>query len=110
MQATNKIKNRTKPLQSTQSSISINSSAKSYQVPTITTCDSTLFSRLFNSILGTISPMPQYLEKEQIWLMKEKRCFCCKERNHKAYDCPRKGKIAAILEGLSEGSDSQRKE
>ena len=42
--------------------------------------------------------------------MKERRCFSCKKRGHVTYDCLKKGKIAAILEGLNEGSDNQKKE
>ncbi len=42
--------------------------------------------------------------------MKEGRCFNYKERGHTAYNYPRKGKIAAILESISEDNDSQGKE
>ena len=53
--------------------------------------------------------MPQHLDEKQACLMKEGRCFSCKERGHTTYDCPRKGKIAAILKSISKDSDSQEK-
>ena len=110
MQATDRIRDRTKLLQSTQSSVSTNSSAGSYQLPAINTCANTPLSRLSSSISGTMSPTPRHSEEERARLMKEGRCFSCKEKGHTAYDCLRKGKIAAISEGVSEGSDSQGKE
>ena len=42
--------------------------------------------------------------------MKEGKCFSYKERDHTAYDYSKKEKIAVILEGISEDSNSQRKE
>ncbi len=57
-----------------------------------------------------MTPTPQYSDKKRARLMKEGRCFSCKERGHTAYDCPRKEKIAAMLEGVSKNSDSQGKE
>lgn len=40
--------------------------------------------------------------------MKERRYFSYKKRGHTAYNCPKKGEIAVIQEGVSEDSDSQR--
>ena len=110
MQVTDRIRDRTKPLQSTQSSVSTNSSAGSYQLPAINTCANTPLSRLSSPISGTISPTPRHLEEKRAQLMKEGRCFSYKEKGHIAYECFRKGIIAAISEGDSEGSDSQGKE
>ncbi len=59
--------------------------------------------------MGTMTPTPHHSDEERARLMKEGRCFSCKERGHTAYDCPRKVKIAAILEGVSEDSNSQGK-
>ena len=70
----------------------------------------TSFSRLFSSIMGTVTPTLRRLEEEQTYLMKESRCFSCKEKGHTAYDYPKRGKIAAILEGVSKNSNSQEKE
>ena len=110
MQATNRIKDRTKLLQLTQTLVPIYSSTKTYQVPITNSCANTSFSRLSNSITGTIMLTPQHSEKGRARLMKEGRCFSCKERGHTAYNCPKKGKIAAISEGVSEDSNSQEKE
>ncbi len=57
--------------------------------------------------MGTMTPMPQYSDEERARLIKEGRCFSCKERGHTVYDYPRKRKIATILEGISKDSDSQ---
>lgn len=53
-----------------------------------------------------ITPMSQYSQKKQAHLVKECKCFCCKERNHTAYDCPKKEKIATISEGVSKKSNT----
>lgn len=42
--------------------------------------------------------------------MKKSKYFSCKERDYTAYNCPRKEKIAAILEGISKDSKIQEKE
>lgn len=42
--------------------------------------------------------------------MKEGRCFSCKEKGYIIYDYLKKEKIAGILEGISQDSNSQRKE
>ena len=38
--------------------------------------------------------------------MKEAGCFNYKKRCYTAYDCSKKSKIAAILEGISKNSNS----
>ena len=110
MQAIDRIRDRTKLLQSTQSSVSTNSSVGSYQLPAINTRANTPLSCLSSSISGTMSSTPRHSEKERAWLMKEGRYFSCKKKDHTTYGCLKKGKIAAISEGVSEGSDSQGKE
>ena len=42
--------------------------------------------------------------------MKKGRCFSCKEKDHTAYNCSKKGKLAAISKGVSKDSNSQEKE
>ncbi len=54
--------------------------------------------------------MPQHSNKEQAHMIKEGKCFSCKEKHHTAYNCLRKGKIVAISESISKDSDGQRKE
>ena len=67
-----------------------------YQRSVINTRTNTLFSRFSSLITGTMTLTPQHLVKKQACLIKEGRCFNCKEKGHTTYDCPRKGKIAAI--------------
>lgn len=55
-------------------------------------------------------PTPQHSDQKQTRFIKEGKCFICKESGNIAYDCHKKGKIVAILEGVSKDSDSQRKE
>ena len=110
MQATDRIRDKTKPLQSTQTSTPTYSSTKTYQVLITNSCTNTSFSRLSSAITGTVTPTPQHLEEEQARLIKEGRCFSFKERGHTAYDYPKKRKIAAILEGVNEDSNNQEKE
>ena len=42
--------------------------------------------------------------------MKESKCFSYKEKDHIAYNCLKKKKIAAISESVNEDNNSQRKE
>ncbi len=81
-----------------------------YSKPVTNTCTNTSFSRLSSSIMATMTPMPQYSDEKQAHLMKEGKCFSCNERGHTAYDYPRKGKIASILDSISKDSNGQGKE
>lgn len=38
--------------------------------------------------------------------MKEERYFGCKKKGYITYDYPKKGKVAAILKGVSKNSNS----
>ena len=58
IQATDKIRNRIKPLQSTQSLVSTNSRVGSHQVSAINTCANTFFSRFSSSISRIMSATP----------------------------------------------------
>lgn len=44
--------------------------------------------------------MPQYLNKEQTYLIKKQRYFKHKKKGYIAYNYSRKWKIAVILEGF----------
>ncbi len=112
MQATDKIRDRIKPqaTQATPASNFMRQVTHPYQRPVTNTRANTLFSCLSSSITGTMTPTRQHSDEERARLMKEGRCFSCKEKDHTTYDYPRKGKIAAISESISEDSDSQRKE
>lgn len=48
--------------------------------------------------------------EKQACLIKEGRYFNYKEKDHLAYDYPRKKKVAAILKGISKDGNTQRKE
>ena len=50
--------------------------------------------------------MLQTSKKEQAWLIKGSRCFNCKEKGYITYNCPKKGKIAAMSKGISKNSNS----
>ena len=58
IQATDRIRDRTKPLQSTQTSASTYSSTKIYQVLVNNSCANSSFSCLSSSITGTTMPTP----------------------------------------------------
>ena len=62
MKATDRIRNKTNLLRSTQISASIYSRTKTYQVPIINTRANTLFFRLSSSITGIITATPRHLE------------------------------------------------
>ena len=58
MQATDRIRDKTKPLQLTQTSAPIYSSTKTYQVSVINSRANSSFSRFFSSITRTVTPTP----------------------------------------------------
>ena len=58
MQATDRIRDKTKPLQSTQTSAPTYSSTRTYQVPVTNSRANPSFSRLSSSITGTVTPTP----------------------------------------------------
>ena len=100
IQAIDRIKDRTKLLQSTQTSAPTYSSTKIYQMPITNSCANLSFCRLSSSIMRTVTPTPCHLEQEQTRLMKESKCFSCKKRGYTAYDCSKKRKIALSLRVL----------
>ena len=110
MQATDRIRDRTKPLQSTQISAFTCLSTKIYQVFVTNSHPNISFSCLFSSIIETITPTLQYSEEEQARLIKKGRCFSCKEKGYNTYDYSKKKKIAAISDSVSKDSNCQGKE
>ena len=110
MQATDRIRDKTKPLKSILISAPTYSSTKIYQMPITNTCANTFFSCLFSSIIGILTLTAQRSEEKQACLIKESTCFSCKEECNITYDCPKKEKITATLESVSEDSKSQEKE
>ena len=56
--------------------------------------------------METIMSTLCHLKKEQAQLIKKRRYFSCKEKGYTGYNFSKKRKIAAILEGVSENSNS----
>ncbi len=112
MQIIDRIRDRTKPQasQTTSASVFLRQVAHLYQRSVTNTRTNTLFLCFSSSIMGTMILMPQYWDKKQAHLMKEGRCFSCKEKGYTTYNYLKKGKITAISEGVSKDSDSQKKE
>lgn len=54
--------------------------------------------------------MSWYLEKKQVYLMKESKYFNYKEKRHITYDYFEKKKIIVIVKGVSKDNNSQKKE
>lgn len=104
MQATEKIKNKTKLLWPLPTLAPTSSNTKPYLVPIINCRTNIFFSYFSNSIMGTWTPTFQYFEEEQACLIKKNKCFSYKQKGHTAYDCPSKGKIAVILKSVSKNS------
>lgn len=49
---------------------------------------------------------PQHLDEKQARLIKKKKCFSCKEREHTVYNSSRKKKIIAISEDFIKNNSS----
>ena len=64
MQATDRIRNRTKPLESIQNSAPTYLITKTYEVLVTNSCTNTSFSRLLSFIIGTKTPMPRRSEEK----------------------------------------------
>ena len=79
-------------------------------MPFTNICANSSFFHLSSFITGNVTPTPRHLKEKRACLMKEGRCFNFKKRGHTAYDCPKKRKIAAISEGVSEDSNSYENE
>lgn len=75
MQATNRIRNKTKPSQLIPTLVSILLNIKFYQVGVTSFVVSILFCCLSSSIMGTLVLTPQYLNKKQACLIKKDRYF-----------------------------------
>ena len=109
MQARNRIRNRTKPLQLTETLASIYSNTKIYQLSITNSYNNTSFSCLSSSMTRIITPTLQDLKEKQTRLIKESRYFSCKKKGHNTYNCLKKGRIAAISKNISKKSNNQEK-
>ena len=66
MQAIDKIRDRTKPLQLTKTPASIFLNTKIYQVPVTNSCTNIFFSRFSSSIIKTVTPTPRHLKEKEV--------------------------------------------
>ena len=99
MQATDWIREKAKSSTTVQTTANVPLKAitSSSRAPIISN-NNTTFSRLSNTIRGTITPTPRNSDAEISRLMKEGRCFNCKGRGHTMLDCPEKAKVSAITD------------
>lgn len=67
------------------------------------------YSHVSSSIIVIMTLTPQYLDKEQVCLKKDKRDFNDKNKWHTAHDCLKKRKIAIILNSAIEEYNNQEK-
>ena len=101
MQATNWIKEKAKSSTTVQITAKVLLKAVTFssRVPAIPN-KNTSFSRLSNTLQGSITLTPRNLDVEISQLMKEGRCFNCKERGHTMLNCLKKANVSAITDAL----------
>ena len=99
MQATDRIREKAKSSTTvrTTANVPLRAVTSSSRAPIVSN-NNTSFSRLSNTLRGTITPTPQNSDAEISRLMKEGRCFNCKGRGHTILNCPEKAKISAITD------------
>ena len=99
MQATDRIRERAKSYTTLQTTVKVFLKAVtfSFRAPAIPK-ENTFFLRLSNTLQGSITPTPRNSDAEISQLMKEGRCFNCKERGHTMLNCLKKTNISAITD------------
>ena len=99
MQATDRIREKAKSFITVQTTAKVPLKAVTFssRAPAIPN-KNTSFLRLSNTLQGSITPTPRNLDVEISQLIKEGRCFNCKERGHTMLDCPKKVNISAITD------------
>ena len=99
MQATDRIRKKAKSstIVPTTAKVLLKAVTFSSQAPAIPN-KNTSFLHLSNTLRGSITPTPRYLDAEISQLMKEGRCFNCKERGHTMLNCPKKANVSAITD------------
>ena len=112
MQVINKIRDQTKPqiIQITLVSALIRPVAPLYQRSVTNTNANIPFLRFSSSIMGIMTPILQYLDEEQVYSIKKRRYFSCKESGHTIYDYFRKRKIVIISKDFIKSNSNQRKD
>ena len=99
MQATDRIRKKAKSSTTVQTIAKVPLKAVIFfsRAPAIPN-KNTSFLHLFNTLRGSITPTPRNLDAEISQLMKEGRCFNCKERGHTMLNCPKKANVSIITD------------
>ena len=99
MQVTDRIRKKAKSSTTVQTTAKVLLRAVTFssRAPTIPN-KNTSFSRLSNTLRGSITPTPRNLDAEISQLIKEGRCFNYKERGHTMLNCPEKAKVSTITD------------
>ena len=115
MQATDRIREKAKSSTTVQTTAKVPLKAVTFssQAPAIPN-KNTSFSRLSNTLRGSITLTPRNLDAEISQLMKEGRYFNCKEKGHTMLNCPKKANVSAIIDALDiediENIDQEKEE
>ena len=99
MQATDRIREKAKSSTTVQTTtkVSLRAVTFSSRVPAIPN-NNTSFSRLSNTLQGSITPTPRNSDAEISQLMQEEKCFNYKGRGHTMLNCLEKAKVSAITD------------
>ena len=99
MQATDRIRAKAKSSTTVQTTAKVPLKAVTFssRAPAIPN-KNTSFSCLSNTLRGSITPTPRNSDAEISQLMKEGRCFNCKERGYTMLNCPKKANVSAITD------------
>ena len=100
MQATDWIRKKAKSFTTIQTTANIPLRAVTGSSRAPVSHNNTFFSRLSNSLRGTITATPCNSDAERLWLMNKGKCFNCKERGHTMLNCLEKAKVSAITNAL----------
>ena len=99
MQATDRIRKKAKSFTTVQTTAKVPLKAITFSSQALAIPNkNTSFLRLSNTLRGSIIPTPRNLDAEISQLMKEGRCFNCKERGHIMLNCPKKANVSAITD------------
>lgn len=110
MQVTDKIRNKSKSLQSVQSSATPNSDTRSYPLIMTNTCVNIFLSHIIGSTPRTMISISCHWKREVAQFIKKEKYFGYREKSHTTYNCFKKWEITTILESISKDSDNPSKE
>ena len=99
MQATDRIREKAKSSITVQTTAEVPLKAVTFSSRALAIPNkNTFFLRLYNILRRSITLMPRNLDAEISQLMKEGRCFNCKERGHIMLNCPKKANVSVITD------------